>query len=122
MKIEMKILFVDDDVDMRELVTLALGFEGIYTVTAGSVDEARLALDAGAFDAIVCDYHLGAAGSGAHLLLHVQAHLPDVPFFVTTGDPEAGASLGLPQDHVLLKPIELETLAQVLKTATTSTD
>lgn len=112
----MKILFVDDDADMRDLVELALQFEGINAQVTDAVAAAKQALAADAFDAVVCDYHLGAAGCGAELLAHVRAHHPALPFLLTTGDPAAAAALDLPPNDVLHKPVEIEALAVRLKT------
>ena len=55
---ESRVLFVDDDAAMRDVVSSALGTRGFQVVGRGSGTEAMATLDDQEFDAIVTDLHM----------------------------------------------------------------
>lgn len=55
----MKILLVDDNEELRELLALCLTESGVEVVSAGNAGEARRKADAERFDAFVVDSFLG---------------------------------------------------------------
>lgn len=116
----MRVLFIDDNPDMLELIELGLGFEGIEAQTGTSAQEALALLEDTRYDAVVCDMHLHASGSGADVLRAVRRLQPDVPFIVLSGDPGAAAALGLPPENGMLKPVDTDALAERLRALTAS--
>ncbi len=107
-----RILVVDDDTAMREMMALALGKEGFEVRTAATADEAREAFESTNFDVIVTDIYLGD-GTGIELLEHSGEACPDARVILVTahGTVETAASarrLGV--FDYLAKPFEVETL------------
>jgi len=109
-----KILVVDDDTAMREMMALALGKEGFDVHPVSSADEAREAVDSAAFDLIVTDIYLGD-GTGLELLEHCHQACPEAKVILVTahGTVETAASarrLGV--FDYLAKPFEVDTLVE----------
>ena len=110
-----KILVIDDESWLREMIRLALeqqGFEVIEAVdsTDGS-DKARQFLP----DLILCDVNMGKAGSGYNTLtkLREDAATAAIPFILMTGmDDSAGMRHGmeLGADDYLPKPFKVDEL------------
>jgi len=114
-----KILVVDDDTAMREMMALALGKEGFNVHSAASADEARRAVDSTTFDLIVTDIYLGD-GTGLELLEHCYEACPEANVILVTahGTVETAASarrLGV--FDYLAKPFEVDTLVERVRAA-----
>jgi DNA-binding NtrC family response regulator len=109
-----KILVVDDDIAMREMMALALRKEGFEVHPAASADEARQAVGSATFDLIVTDIYLGD-GTGLELLEHCHEACPEAKVILVTahGTVETAASarrLGV--FDYLAKPFEIATLIE----------
>jgi len=114
-----KILVVDDDTAMREMMALALGKEGFNVHPAASTDEARHAVDSAPFDLIVTDIYLGD-GTGLELLEHCHEACPEAKVILVTahGTVETAASarrLGV--FDYLAKPFQVDTLVERVRAA-----
>ena len=86
------VLVVEDDVPLRERVSLRLGLLGIDTRCVGSVPEAIATLEDTHIDAVLSDYSLPGP-SGLALLAYVRGARPDVPFILMSAlmEPELRA-------------------------------
>jgi DNA-binding NtrC family response regulator len=107
-----RILVVDDDTAMREMMSLALRKEGHNLRVASSAEEARQAIDQSTFDVIVTDIYLGD-GTGLEVLEHCRDACPEAKVILVTahGTVETAASarrLGV-YDY-LAKPFDIATL------------
>ncbi len=114
-----KILVVDDDTAMREMMALALAKEGFNVHSAASADEARQAVDSAPFDLIVTDIYLGD-GTGLELLEHCHKACPEAKVILVTahGTVETAASarrLGV--FDYLAKPFQVDTLVERVRAA-----
>ena len=114
-----KILVVDDDTAMREMMALALGKEGFNVHPAASADEARQAVGSTTFDLIVTDIYLGD-GTGLELLEHCHEACPEAKVILVTahGTIETAASarrLGV--FDYLAKPFEVDALVKRVRAA-----
>ena len=76
-------LVVDDEPDIRELVTITLGRMGIDCVSAATLGEAREALALTHFDLCLTDMRL-PDGNGLDLVTWIQARHPSLPVAVIT--------------------------------------
>ena len=107
-----RVLVVDDEPDLADLVSTALRFDGCRTMTAGDADEAvRIARDFRP-DIAVLDVML-PGDDGVRLLARLRADHPDLPaVFLTargeTRDRIAGLRAGA--DDYIAKPFSLEEL------------
>jgi DNA-binding response OmpR family regulator len=101
-----RILVVDDDRDIRDLVTIKLESAGLEVVTRADGDEALEAALEGGWDAIVLDVMMPGL-SGIEVLRALRARGVDTPVILLTArgqekDVEAGLAAGA--DHYVTKP------------------
>ena len=114
-----KVLVVDDEPDLLELLELTLSRMGLDTIRAESVGEAQRLLDREPFDLCLTDWNL-PDGEGLRVVEHITQKGMDVPVAVITafGSPEnAVAALKAGAFDYLAKPVALEQLRALVKQA-----
>ncbi len=114
-----RILVVDDEPDLLELLELTLSRMGLDTTRAESVAEAIRLLDKEAFDLCLTDMRL-PDGEGLRVVEHINQKGLDVPVAVITayGSAEnAVAALKAGAFDYLAKPVALEQLRALVKQA-----
>jgi two-component system, NtrC family, response regulator PilR len=114
-----KVLVVDDEPDLLELLELTLSRMGLDTTRAQSVAEAIKLLDAQGFDLCLTDMRL-PDGEGLAVVEHITEKGLDVPVAVITafGSAEnAVAALKAGAFDYLAKPVALEQLRALVKQA-----
>jgi two-component system response regulator PilR (NtrC family) len=114
-----KVLVVDDEPDLLELLEMTLSRMGLDTTRAESVTEAVRLLDAGPFDLCLTDWNL-PDGEGLRVVEHITQKALDVPVAVITafGSAEnAVAALKAGAFDYLAKPVALEQLRALVKQA-----
>src|SRR6184192_4485971 len=114
-----KVLVIDDEPDLLELLELTLSRMGLDTTRAQSVAEAIRTLDAQAFDLCLSDMRL-PDGEGLRVVEHISEKGLDVPVAVITayGSAEnAVAALKAGAFDYLAKPVALEQLRALVKQA-----
>jgi two-component system response regulator PilR (NtrC family) len=114
-----QVLVVDDEPDIRELLELTLAKMGLAVVGAGSLAEAREALQEGRFDLCLTDMRL-SDGDGLDLVRHIAGLSIDLPVAVITayGSAEnAVAALKAGAFDYVSKPVGLEQLRALVKSA-----
>ena len=113
-----KILIIDNDPGMCQLMTMAFEYAKFEVVATGSLPEvSKLVLD-DSFDALLMDFHLGAGESGLSMLTRLSASGMQIPFWLVTGtphDPDALKVLELDGcQGIIAKPfVILELITQV---------
>jgi CheY-like chemotaxis protein len=105
-----RVLVVDDDGQVRALLSRQLQAYGVVVDTASGGAQAMAMLDRDRFDAMMLDLDMPGI-TGLDVLLHVQRAAPALPVLVVTGTFEAERIEGAAE--VLSKPVE----AKVLRTA-----
>lgn len=113
------ILVVDDEPDIRELLTLTLKRMQLESVAAGSLREAREALGRREYALCLTDMKLGD-GSGLDLLRYIQQRHAGLPVAVITafGNVEnAVESLKAGAFDYVSKPVMLEDLRNLVRNA-----
>ncbi|MDD2883578.1 MAG: sigma-54 dependent transcriptional regulator [Dechloromonas sp.] len=114
-----RVLVVDDEADIRELIDLTLSRMGLAAECVGSVGEAKAALAAGSFDLCLTDMRL-PDGEGLEIVRHVTERYAQTPIAVITafGSTEnAVAALKAGAFDYLAKPVGLEQLRALVKSA-----
>jgi two-component system response regulator PilR (NtrC family) len=114
-----RILVVDDEQSMRELLAIMLKKEGYEVVTAESRAVAAAVLAQGPTDMVITDVRL-PDGDGIEILRHVKSASPETAVIVMTafGSTEAAvAALKLGAHDYLLKPFDVEELKIVVRNA-----
>jgi len=117
-----RILVVDDDPLVLELVSETLIRLGHQTVPAGSGLQALARLSAEPFDLVIADIFM-PGGTGLELLISMRAKNIDIPFICVSGGdgdlygPYATTMASLGAAAVLRKPIDSERLTAALANA-----
>jgi len=114
-----RILVVDDEIDLADLLELTLLRMGLAVDKANGVAEACALLDAGDYDLCLTDMRMGD-GQGIDIVQHIQKKNLDVPIAVITafGSMEnAVAALKAGAFDYLAKPVAVEQLRTLVRSA-----
>jgi two-component system response regulator PilR (NtrC family) len=114
-----RILLVDDEPDLLELLTLTLLRMGLETATAETVAEAQASLRGESFDLCLSDMRL-PDGDGLQLLAWIQEHCPGLPVAILTahGNVETAVqALKRGAFDFVSKPVDLGVLRRLVARA-----
>lgn len=114
-----RVLVIDDESDIRELIDLTLSRMGLAATCAGSLAEARAALAQERFQLCLTDMRL-PDGEGLEIVRYINEHHPQTPVAVITafGSAEnAVAALKAGAFDYLAKPVGLDQLRALVKSA-----
>lgn len=115
-----RVLVVDDEPDIRELLEITLGRMGLETVTAANVAEARAVLDGEALLRLCLTDMRLPDGSGIELIEHIQGHHPRLPVAMITAHgnmDSAIRALKAGAFDFISKPVTLEKLRNLVNAA-----
>ena len=114
-----RVLVVDDEPDIRELLELTLAKMGLGVDAAGSIAEAKERLKSESYDLCLTDMRLGD-GEGLELVRHISTLSADLPVAVITAYGSADnavAALKAGAFDYVSKPVGLEQLRALVKSA-----
>ncbi|MFJ5235399.1 sigma-54-dependent transcriptional regulator [Pseudomonas neuropathica] len=114
-----KILIVDDEPDIRELLEITLGRMKLDTYSARNLAEAQALLDREKFDLCLTDMRL-PDGTGLELVQHIQQRYSQLPVAMITayGSLETAINaLKAGAFDFLTKPVDLTRLRELVGTA-----
>jgi len=107
-----KVLIIDDEGPVREVLSLYLEGKGLEVASVRSTDGARVLVERGQFDLVILDWALAGA-EGAQLLHLSKAQHPDIPVILfSRTDVEAGIASAA--DAVVRKGTSLEVLSAAI--------
>lgn len=106
------ILIVDDEKQIRDLLTRFLEPEGYCVLTAGNVAQALALLAAQPIDLILLDLHMPGPQNGEDFLFLLRDRGNDIPIIVVSGYVDDEATLDHPEcvHAVVKKPVRQEAL------------
>jgi len=113
-----RILCVDDEPAIREMMPLILRAHGYDATSVGTVAEALAEIGAHRFDVLISDLNIGQASDGFTVVSAMRRTQPDCVNFIMTGYPaisEALRALGGQVDEVLLKPMDAPKMAAAIE-------
>ena len=116
---KMRVLVVDDEPDIRELLDMTLARMGLSCDCAASVAEARQWLQENQYSLCLTDMRM-PDGDGLELVRHIEAQCPSLPVAVITahGSTEnAVAAFKAGAFDYLAKPVSLTQLRTLVKSA-----
>ncbi|WP_126443925.1 sigma-54-dependent transcriptional regulator [Sulfuricystis multivorans] len=116
-----RVLIVDDEADIRELLDMTLARMGLECDSAASVAEAKRLLRERAYQLCLTDMRM-PDGDGLQLVREIETHYPTLPVAVITahGSTEnAVAALKAGAFDYLAKPVSLAQLRTLVKSALT---
>ena len=111
----LRALFVEDNLDLQELIGCMIQEEGLDVVTCGSAEEGLLELNKGHFDVIMTDISLPKM-KGVEFARRILAESPQTWVIFSTGYPvgDTLSSIGA-NVRALIKPFEAEELHRVME-------
>ncbi|HPY39012.1 MAG TPA: sigma-54 dependent transcriptional regulator [Thiolinea sp.] len=116
---EQRVLIIDDEPDIRELLEITLLRMGLDTLTAGNVEEALAQIQAHEPNLCLTDMRL-PDGSGIDIVRFLQKEYPNIPVAVITayGSMDAAVeALKAGAYDFVSKPVDLPKLRDLIQTA-----
>ncbi len=116
------VLIVDDEPDIRELVSLTISRMGLDCHTAANLQEAANLLEHYPFDACLTDMRL-PDGNGVDFVRDVKQSYPDLPVAVITAHGNMEAAVEAMKNGAfdfVSKPVDIEKLRKLVITAVAS--
>lgn len=116
---EQRVLIIDDEPDIRELLEITLLRMGLDTLTAGNVEEALAQIQAHEPNLCLTDMRL-PDGSGIDIVRFLQKNYPQIPVAVITayGSMDAAVeALKAGAYDFVSKPVDLPKLRDLIQTA-----
>jgi DNA-binding response OmpR family regulator len=113
-----KVLLVDDDDAVRELMTVALERKGFDVVAATGVAEALRHIATESFDVLITDLHMPDPGDGFTVVTAMRHSQPNALTLLVSGYPDvqsAMAAILLEADEIIVKPFEIGRLAELVR-------
>lgn len=116
MDLPIRILLVEDDALVRELLCMQLLEDGAAVETAESAEDALLKFRAEAFDLVVTDQSMPGM-TGCELATMLKSVAPDLPVVLLTGFGEIEGGRSSEISAVLSKPVAYSELRAVIHQA-----
>ena len=113
-----KVLVVDDDDAVRQMMTVTLEHKGFEVVAANCVTEALQHIAADRFDALITDLHMPNPGDGFTVVSAMRHSQPSALTLLISGFPDvqsAMAAILLEADEIIVKPFEMGKLADLVR-------
>jgi DNA-binding NtrC family response regulator len=113
-----RILCVDDEANIRELLPMILALHGYEAVAAGSVSEALNMITGQKFDVLISDLNMGHAFDGLTVVSAMKRVNPACVNFILTGFPAfetALVALRAQVDDYFTKPADIPLLLKRLE-------
>ena len=111
----MRVLYVEDHPDVRELIGLLLEEEGLSVVACASAESAELEFGNSAFDVLMTDVSLPSM-RGTELATRLQRDRPDLWVVFCSGySMQDGLNAWGPRARCLMKPFEAEDLHALMQ-------
>lgn len=112
-------LIIDDEPDIRELVTITVSRLGLECHAAANLSEARNVLDAYPIDLCLTDMRL-PDGNGVDFVSYMQEHHPAIPVAVITAHGSMDAAVTAMKNGAfdfVSKPVNLKLLRKLIESA-----
>ena len=113
-----RILFVDDEPNIRLTLPPVLEQHGFEVKAAGSVAEAVQHIADSIFDVLISDLNVEESGDGLRVVTAMREKQPHCINLILTGYPgfeTAVDALRLRVDDYVVKPVDVETLISALR-------
>jgi len=113
-----KVLLVDDDEAVRDMMTVTLEHKGFEVVAAANVPEALRLIATDTFDALITDLHMPNPSDGFTVVSAMRHSQPDALTLLVSGYPDVQSAMSailLEADEIIVKPFEAGKLADLLR-------
>jgi DNA-binding response OmpR family regulator len=112
-----KVLLVDDDAAVREMMTATLEQKGFDVVAAANVTEALKLITTESFDVLMTDLHMPNPSDGFAVITAMRHIQPKALTLLVSGYPDVKSAMDailLEADEIILKPFETKNLADLV--------
>jgi len=113
-----RLLFVDDEPNIRITLPIILSKAGFQVMVAGTVPEALDLINREKFDILLSDLNIGQPGDGFTVVSAMRRTQPNVLNFILTGFPDFNSALEAIRtqvDDYFTKPADVRRLVETLK-------
>jgi DNA-binding NtrC family response regulator len=113
-----KVLLVDDDDAVRDMMNLTLERKGFVVVAAANVTEALRCIATESFDVLITDLHMPNPGDGFTVVSAMRHSQPEALTLLVSGYPDvqsAMAAIQLEADDIIVKPFAAADLAGLVR-------
>jgi DNA-binding response OmpR family regulator len=113
-----KVLLVDDDDAVRDMMTMTLEHKGFEVVAASTVTAALKLIATETFDVLITDLHMPNPSDGFTVVSAMRHSQPDALTLLVSGYPDvqsAMAAILLEADEIIVKPFEVGKLADLVR-------
>jgi DNA-binding response OmpR family regulator len=113
-----KILLVDDDDAVREMMTLTLEHKGFAVRPAANVTEALKLITMETFDVLITDLHMPNPSDGFAVITAMRHIQPMALTLLLSGFPDVKSAMDamlLEADEIIVKPYETKKLADLVR-------
>ena len=115
---KIRVLVVDDDANLRELLVELLVMEGFHVTEAASVNSALQWITTTPFDVLVSDLHMPGAADGVTVISAMRHANPRAVTILLSAFPEmykAARTILAQADQILVKPLDIKILAVTIR-------
>jgi len=112
-----RVLLVDDDDAVREMMELTLEAKGFDVIPAASVTEALKLIVAETFDVLITDLHMPNPSDGFAVVTAMRHAQPSALTLLVSGYPDVKSAMEailLQADDIIVKPFEPKKIANVV--------
>ena len=116
-RITHKVLLVDDDDAIREMMTATLEHKGFEVVAAANVTEALKLITTESFDVLITDLHMPNPSDGFAVITAMRHIQPKALTLLVSGYPDVKSAMDailLEADEIMVKPLETKKLADLV--------
>jgi DNA-binding response OmpR family regulator len=113
-----RVLLVDDDDAVRDMMFLTLEHKGFEVVAAASVADALKLVATESFDVLITDLHMPNPGDGFTVVTAMRHSQPNALTLLVSGYPDvkgAMAAILLEADEIMVKPFAVGKLADLVR-------
>lgn len=113
-----RVLVVDDDESVLDLLTQVLEHHGFEVSSAGTVNQALAIIASQTFDVLVSDLHIPQSGDGLTVVSAMRHSSPNAVTVIFSAYPEmkhAAEAILHQADEIVVKPLGVENLVSVIR-------
>jgi ActR/RegA family two-component response regulator len=113
-----RVLLVDDDDAVLDMMRQSLESKGFEVVAVGGVTEALKYIATANFDVLITDLHMPNAGDGFTVISAMRHSQPATLTMLLSGFPDVKSAMEaiiLEADEIVVKPVEIKHLAEMVR-------
>src|ERR1700682_285862 len=113
-----RVLLVDDDDAVRDMMTQSLESKGFKVVAVGGVAEALKCIATQSFEVLITDLHMPNPGDGFTVISAMRHSQPAALTMLLSGYPDVKSAMEaiiLEADEIVVKPLGVKHLAELVR-------